>query len=286
MKSRIFILLLFPLLLVSACSRDDNNEETATRTVLVYIMGDNSLSDFSSSDISEMEAGMSNVDATKYNLLIYVDTYGSTPKLIKLDKNSSGKVIETVVKAYDEQTSTDETVMKSVFSSVFSAYPAESYGLVLWSHGEGWIPFSNSTSKAITSRWIGQDTNGGTTDNRLNISTLASVLSTAPHFDFVLFDACFMSSAEVLYDLRSYADYFIGSATEIPGPGAYYTDAVPAMFATSNDAEKVADSYYNYYKNLYAAGDNLSDDNWTAGVSITLVKANELENLADRKSVV
>lgn len=278
MKFRIYILLFLSLAILASCHKSDD-EGIAKRTVLVYMMADNSLTDFSTADLDEMTAGMANVDLSKYNLIAYVDTKGAVPQLIKFEKKK-GKILRTVINTYAEQTSTDESVMKSVFSTVFNAYPAESYGLVLWSHGEGWITASTTRVKQMTTRWIGQDVNGGTSYHYLNISTLASVLSTAPHFDFILMDACFMSSVEALYDLRSYADYFIGSPTEIPGPGAYYTDVVPAMFASSNDAAAVANAYYSYYNNIFAAGVNGSNSNWTFGVSVALVKGSALASLA------
>ena len=50
----------------------------------------------------------------------------------------------------------------------------------------------------------------------------------------MLFDACYMQSVEVIYQLRDRTDYFIGSPTEIPGPGAPYEAVVPALFSQIN----------------------------------------------------
>ena len=72
-----------------------------------------------------------------------------------------------------------------VFTTAFSHYPADSYGVVFWSHGDGWLPYNNPST-----RWWGQDTGNG--DNRMNIPDLNEALSVAPHFDFILFDACYM----------------------------------------------------------------------------------------------
>lgn len=282
----VVILLLASLLTLSGCSsHNDEPEISIKRTVLVYMMADNSLSSFSESDINEMTEGIKSIDTSKNNLLIYIDTFNDTPKLIKLD-NKSGKVVQTVLKNYPEQTSTDESVMTSVFSTAFSAYPADSYGLVLWSHGLGWIP--QTSSYKIISRYAGIDQNGGGIYHYLNIPELQSVLAaTNLHFDYILFDECYMASVEALYQLRNYAYYFIGSPTEIPAPGAYYTDVVRAMFATPssttalNNASQTADAYYNYYKNKYNITSDCSNENWTEGVSISLIKSSGLENLAD-----
>ena len=287
---RLSVLLLFlaSLLTLGGCSNhDDEPDISVKRTVLVYMMADNSLSSLSGSDIDEMTEGMKSIDSNKNNLLIYIDTFDGTPKLIKLD-NKNGKVVQTVLKNYPEQTSTDESVMTSVFSTAFSAYPADSYGLVLWSHGLGWIP--QTSSYKVISRYAGIDQNGGSTYYYLNIPSLQSVLAaTNLHFDYILFDECYMASIEALYQLRNYADYFIGSPTEIPGPGAYYTDVIHAMFATSssatavNNADKTADAYYNYYNNKYdiTKESDFSNENWIAGTSVTLIKSSALVNLAN-----
>ena len=57
----------------------------------------------------------------------------------------------------------------------------------------------------------------------MNIEDLVTILSAdaVPHFDFVLFDACFMQSIEVAYALRNFTDYYIGSPTENTWTGGY-----------------------------------------------------------------
>ena len=117
--------------------------------------------------------------------------------------------------------------MKEVMHRAFYEYPADSYGLVYWSHADGWIPYPVPSA---STRWIGQDTGEGQ-DNRMNISDFVDVLDDGmPHFDFIMFDACFMMSVEVAYEVRNYTDYYIGSPTENPGPGAPYDKVVPYMF--------------------------------------------------------
>lgn len=81
----------------------------------------------------------------------------------------------------------------------------------------------------------------------MNISDLHEALSVAPHFDFMLFDACYMQSVEVIYQLRDRTDYFIGSPTEIPGPGAPYEAVVPALFSQDKPEINIAESYYTVY---------------------------------------
>ncbi|MCD8474217.1 MAG: clostripain-related cysteine peptidase [Bacteroides graminisolvens] len=262
-----------------ACNHNDEPDpvqEEDLRTVLVYIAADNTLTSFAADDVAEMVSGFAAVDADKNNLLVYVDTQSAKPLLYQITKDSKGAVVKNILHEYEEQNSVYPTVMAEVYNRVFSAFPAKSYGLVLWSHGDGWLPSpSNISASKASTRWFGQD---GT--SYMDISSLNTALNSAPHFDFILFDACFMQSVEVAYELKDRADYFIGAPNEIPGPGAYYTELVPAMFSQANDlASTVAHGYYDYYAAKYT-GQLGSNENWTMGVTVSVLKSSEVQALA------
>ena len=113
------------------------------RTVLAYLAADNSLSTFALEDLAEMKEGMALIGDNNANLLVYIDVKGSSsPRLIEL-KNENGAVTETVVKTYGSRNSVGVAETQEVFADVFSnsKYQAESYGLVYWSHGDGWLPY-------------------------------------------------------------------------------------------------------------------------------------------------
>ena len=268
-----------------ACNHNDEPDpvqEEDLRTVLVYIAADNSLTSFAADDVAEMVSGFAAVDADKNNLLVYVDTQSEKPFLYQITKNSKGAVVKKVLYEYEEQNSVYPTVMAEVYNRAFSAFPAKSYGLVLWSHGDGWLPSpANISASKASTRWFGQD---GT--SYMDISSLNTALNSAPHFDFILFDACFMQSVEVAYELKDRADYFIGAPNEIPGPGAYYTELVPAMFSQANDlASTVAHGYYDYYAGKYT-GQLGSNENWTMGVTVSVLKSSEVQALATATAAI
>lgn len=276
-----FYLFLWMCIFVSltACGDDKLEPETpqnGRRTVLVYIAADNSLSSLALEDLAEMKTGMAKVkgDAGAH-LLVYIDN-GQSARLLEL-KNDGGTVTETEVRDYGQRNSVGVSETKEVFAEVFQnpQYRADSYGLVYWSHGEGWLPYP----LRVGTRWVGQDIGDGT-DHRMNISEFAEILSTAPHFDFILFDACFMQSIEAAYELRSYTDYFIGSPTEIPGPGAPYDEVVPAMFVAENVAVSVATAYYEPYASRYIPNAVVTNWDWTGGVSVSVLRTDRLEQLA------
>ena len=133
-------LLLSIIIIFSACNNNDEPEKVS-RTVLVYMVADNSLTDIVEANVDSMMAGFkatSNAD----NLIIYLDDSNKTPVLFKLKKNNDGSVTKEVIKNYSEQNSLDVSVMKGILSEVYSSYPADSYGLVLWSHAKTTIASS------------------------------------------------------------------------------------------------------------------------------------------------
>jgi hypothetical protein len=299
MRKKIFMAL-FGLLALSACGGDDDpvvdpdvptdpsrpSQQDPRRTVLVYIAAENSLNSFASSDMREMREGMMGVDTATDNLLVYVDD-SNAPRLVRMVTDAAGSVSEETVKEYEEQDSATPAVMKTVFKDAFGAYPADSYGLVLWSHGEGWLP---DTRNIVQSNWWGIDNNSNSTANTgtyMEISQLAEALGTTVHFDFILFDSCFMLSAEVLYEFKDYADYFIGSPAEIPGPGMTYDLITPLFFSTEADYEvQIARHYYESYAANYDPSTTNTNSNWTAGVAIGAVKSVALPALASATAAV
>ena len=240
------------------------------RTVLVYFAADNTLEKFAAEDWAEITNGMKALQDEDVRLLAYIDT-GKNPRLVVLGYKD-GKICMSVEKLYESRNSVGVAETKEVFDYVFSSYPADSYGLVYWSHGEGWVP-----KPLPSTRWIGQDTGDGT--HYMNIDGLVSVLEGAPHFDFIMFDACFMQSVEVAYELREYTDYYIGSPAENPGPGAPYDKIMPYLFQ-KGAATKIASEYFAVYEAKYDEGRGISNTNWTGGTAICVLKTGELENLA------
>ena len=97
--------------------------------------------------------------------------------------------------------------------------------------------------------------------------------NTGLHFDYLLFDACFMSSIEALYDLRGCADRIIASPCEVMAAGFNYTDILPHLLAdagTSYDLPGVCSEYHDYYMNRAT----------TKSGCIALTVTGELEPLA------
>ncbi|OAV72119.1 clostripain [Bacteroidales bacterium Barb4] len=260
------ILLLFVLTVgtVSCChDLPAVAEPEVSRTVLVYMAADNSLSSFGYSNIDSMMAGAGS-DRLKGNLLVYFDPANDTPRLIQIRKGARGVVEKFAVKDYPEQNSASVEVMHGVIDDVINdtRFQADSYGLVLWSHGTAWLPYDWRDRL----RSFGQDGS-----HWMEINELAAALPD-DRFDFILFDACYMANVETAYALRHKARHIIASATEVMGNGFPYGQIIEPLFRKTADLEEVCRKFFDYYNNQ--TGFNRS-------ATVAIINTELLDNLAD-----
>lgn len=259
--------LLFPLFCMVSCEADDQLPVILPeKTVLIYMVADNNLSNSSIANIDSLLAGITRYGTGQNNILVYLDNTRGLPTLLRLYKNEKGAGVSETIKEYPEQNSISPSVMSSVLADMENLFPAQSYGLVLWSHGYGWLPAVRNT-KAPSTRWFGQDDN-----NQMNISELADALSYAPKFDYILFDACFMAGVEVAYELRYYTDYFIASPAEVLSAGFPYSRLVPYLLGSGQaNSINLASTYFNWYN---------EQTGWYRSATISCVKCAEMDSFA------
>lgn len=257
---------------------------SSSRSVLVYMVAENSLSQMDDADMREIIAGYADagIDPVRHQLLVYQDSRIHLPVLYRMIRKADGTVTPEVLYEYSENhNSASPEILREVMNKAFSSCPAESYGFVYWSHGDGWAPYPLKSVGPLPGqglRWIGIDESSSSV--RTNMPELVSVLSSlGKKFEFVMFDACYMLSSEVAYDLREVAEYMIGCPTEVPAPGAPYDAIVPKMFA-KNAAVEISESFFDYYASLYDGQMSGTNSHWTDGVSMGTVKLSEMENLA------
>ena len=167
--------------------------------------------------------------------------------------------------------------------------PAKRYGIVFAGHGQGWITreiIQNdkdiSTFSLGYNPWIqaaGAETTRafGESNVQLNIKEVASAIEySAVELDYILFDACFMSNIETVYDLRHLANYIIASPCEIMGKGFPYHRTLPFLFkdgGKTTDYIGAAKSYHDFYKNEYQGSGRCG--------SITVFDCSKVDALAD-----
>lgn len=238
MKRIIPFLILGAALLFAACHHHDDDEVTTfERTVLVYIAGDNNLSDYIRPDVDQMIEGSNAISKESNRLLLFVDQKGKKPFFMEVCQGDT-----TTVKTFDEELNTGtEATLQTAMRWVMDNYPSKSYGLVLWGHADGWIIKGSRASDPT--RAYGVDVTGGS--KWIDIPQMAASLEALPRLKFIFADCCAFQCVESAYELRNCTDYIIASPAEIPGEGAPYQTVVPAMFSKADDFYKaIVDAYY------------------------------------------
>ncbi len=269
MKNLVYSLLI--LLTFVACHDDDAPQiKMSDTTVIVYMVADNNLNPYAKDNINKMEKGLPN---NKQNLIVYFDPLNDMPKLLRIQKDNSKDIKSEVIAEYKEQNSADPIVMNKVLNDIKKRYPSKSYGLILWSHGDAWIP-----PKQVQTRAIFED-NG----IEMDIKDFAQALPNG--FDYCIFDACWMGSVEFLYELRNKTPFVLASAIEVMGDGMPYDEIVPFFFEdikTEKKLMKIGSAFFNYYNNYYNKKYTEQQNRQAKTAQTSLIKMSELEELANR----
>jgi len=260
MKNLYKVIIFLFVLTIFACNGDSDKEDLPYRTVIVYMGGDNSLSDDLKINIDSMKSAYNGED----NFIIYYDAIDTIPKLIQLVRKN-GVTEENIIKEYEESKASSPAVMKGVIDEVINRFPAQTYGLIISSHADGWLPKKISfETRAIIS-------DGNSTRDFMEIEELKDVL-TNYRFEYILFDACLMSNVESCYAFRDITDYIIASVAEIPAAGFPYTSIMSKLLKASSEAD-----YKDICKTYYESNMTNPDVGWA---SITLIKTDKFETLA------
>lgn len=103
-------------------------EDSYSRTLLVYLAGDNNLSYETDEKIESMVKGWSGEGG---NLIIYQDKSNTVPQLLEVYRDN-GVNYTQVIQTYEEENSADPTVLARIVGEVVRLYPADSYGLIFF----------------------------------------------------------------------------------------------------------------------------------------------------------
>ena len=246
------------LLGMAACHKDDADvKERAGRTLIVYLGVDNNFAGEGAQKIKALTEGWR--ESYNGNLLVYSD--GGEAVLVHIHENRSGKSLADTIGKYGAENSADPEVLKRVLLEVQDRFPADSYGMVVLSHGSGWLPQGQLTKPAS----IIQD--------HSDEMEFAEFVDAIPMMlDFIVFDACFMGTIEVAYELKEKTKYIVASPAEVLSPGFVYKSMVGHLMAPEPRLTAVAKEFYDYF--------NLLDGFWKSA-TVSVVKTDELERVAE-----
>lgn len=264
--------------------------EKAPLTIMAYLVANNNLNNVLEANIGTMYDGLAGMKSSA-TLLVYIDGktgFGANKAdhvILKYETDGKGNIngmealdysyslddilgVAKIVKEYSEQTSTNKDVMTKVLKDMISASNTTRYGLVAGAHGSAWL------KDISTSRAFGPD---GANSNSITMADMADAMEeTGKTFDFLLFDACYMGSGEVIYEFKDAAKYQIVSAMEIPGYGFPYDMLMNDLYKGTVDGYKKACDYFvNHYQQLYDEGE---DYVWA---TVALVDSKEIPGLTN-----
>lgn len=238
--------------------------EAARWTVLVYMAGDNDLSEAAARDLQEMRAVGS---TAALNIVAEVDRAGDEgTRRIRVGRDGEGELVESL----GETDSGSPETLDAFLAWAEERFPAERTALVLWNHGGGWQPeeldriardvgapagapgeaaeraasslggaFFRSTLETVLrlptpeERAICSDDGSG---HSLDMVELDRVLGQAAArrgrpFDLLGMDACLMSSFEVAYQVAPHARWLVASEEIAPNEGWPYARVLAHLAA-------------------------------------------------------
>lgn len=265
----------------TATSTTSTTSDGTTWTYMVYIAGDNNLSQAAIGDINEMEQVGS---SSQVNVVIQVDfSQHYTPDVPS--NTMRGKITQ------DNDTSTINSSMEDMGSNVdmglkatltdfitwaTTNYPANNYALVLWDHGAGW-KLSRRTGGVV--RGALQDETSG---SFMTLPDLASAVNeSGVHLDIINFDACLMAMYEVAYEFNGLTDYMVFSEEVEPGDGDPYDTILQDLVDNPNmTPSQLAAMITTKYREFYELSGRMKVTKSAVDMAKTAQLHNQISELA------
>ena len=269
-----------------ACQSDKELEPEPERTILFYLAADCDLDTYIRKDVNEILTGMVGVNG---RVVIYLDASNKDPQLLTIKQEGNHCVLDTI-ETYQEENSVSAEVLNRVTHRVRELYPSKSYGLVLGSHGTGWIPmgaqFGNTKAgntdenRPRITRYFGADQNLGASVERSPGIELNKLVDALPGgYEFIAFDVCLMGNIEVLYALRHKAKYIIASPVEILLDGFPYERVMSLLWG----GEEKLIQLCQVFRDFYESGESVVGESWGM---LSLVRTAYLDEVANLTKTV
>lgn len=271
------------MLAITACHKNEIEgkidwDRPADHTLLMYLVGDNSLSTLLESNVRDAQSAIrDSVFAGTLNLVVMKDngrSGDSYPTLYWVHANERMQLDTIKLRQWDEDKNTaSPDFLAEILSLTFTRFNTPIKGLSLGSHASGWVPLNNYNDYSAQSRAFGQDSDP-TYDATMELWDLADALRKGPKLNYILMDCCHMATAEVAYELRDVADYMVACPTEEEGAGLPYKQIVPALSRckSANDLPQALDYCARCYYHANAR--------YSYGATISLIDLRRMDQVA------
>ena len=248
------------------------------QTVFMFFPWSNSLlSDFRRT-VEDMQTVVAQRSMKDERIMVFMATSEREAVLFEL-KKQNGQCLTDTLRRYSDRPFTSRQWLTSLFSEVMTLAPASRYGMVVGCHGLAWVPVQgqrNAQKRLGSQERIDEEDNlykkeridkegndlmhfevqgpvttrfiGGTyPETQIETTDLADAMADAGfHTEYILFDACYMSSVEVAYELKDVTHYLIASPTEVLSYGFPYITMGKHLLGTPN-YKGIVDSFISFY---------------------------------------
>ncbi|HMK12534.1 MAG TPA: clostripain-related cysteine peptidase [Acidimicrobiales bacterium] len=235
-------------------------------TVLVYVAADNNLEPFAIPNLMQM-ASVGSGPGLDIEAFIDRSPKNSDAPLANLGNWSGTKVVQVNKGSFTQEQdlgnvdSGSPTTLTNFISSAAQRHPSDKLALIIWDHGAAWL------GTALDEQ----------TNHIIALPALQQALSAGlkgagkAKFEMLGFDACLMSSAEVLGALAPLANWITASAELEPGHGWDYS-ALGAVAGGGGSGADLGKAIANAYQ-AYATSQNTSSTISLAVVNSAAVPA-------------
>ncbi len=253
---RYLYILLSALMLVSCSSNDepqpyvDNGE--VEKTVIMFFPWSGNLKSYFLQNINDFSKAITNYASTNRRVIVCIESSKDEADIIRL-KYYNGTCRRDTLEHYSNPEFTTVSGLTKMLNKVTKYSPSKSYSMVVGCHGNGWLPVTRN-SQAAPSRYSDDENSltrffghASDSDYQIEVKDFAQAISDAGmKMQFILFDACYMSTIEVAYTLRNVTDYLIACPTEIMNPGFPYSTCGKYLLQES-DYGALCDAFYDFY---------------------------------------
>ncbi|MBO4670412.1 MAG: hypothetical protein J5640_01015 [Bacteroidales bacterium] len=246
-------------IILASCTREITETPGIRRVFLMYSAAFSNLSSNIHNNEEQLIDGELPMLGSDDVLLIYshhtsqsgVYAIPTNPILCRVFKGPMGEERKDTLIVYPEtDISASPQTLRKVLTDVQELFPADKYGLLLTSHGKGWIPPGYTENNSIifdsakSTKELGIEMVDG---SGIDVRDLPGAIPM--HLEFFIMDACLMGCVEVAYELKDKCDYLVFSPTEILSYGMVYTPMLKRLLWTGKaDLQAVCEDYMAYYK--------------------------------------
>jgi len=217
-------------------------------TIIIYMAGDNSLSDVVDGNLEEI-TNIGSSDGLKIVVLADKAGEGDSHLFYVGKKQLIEQPISSIwLKRPDEIYTGRYETLQSFVNWSMTNYTSSHYMLIMWGHGAGWKGAAEDKGDV------------------LNLTEIQLALG-EKKLDIIAFDACYMGAVEVYHALEQNAEYIIASEKKMPRAGWPYEKILGHV--KGHSPREVGEMIVDRYVEAYEDGDK---DSESLSIELALLK--------------